>query len=143
MTKSTDYVIASTRSAFANSPVSFHEPCLRTGAPPGSSRQEFRKSTARGRSHGQDASTEENNGNSEHRTNGTTEEPSPKPTTNTSPNNKLRQDKQLVQRTRSRTYRVGHTEIRRTRKQRQSAKQTDVSKQRTPSTADPRVGPTE
>ena len=43
MTKSTDYVIASTRSTFANSPVSFHEPCLRTGAPPGSSRQEFQK----------------------------------------------------------------------------------------------------
>ena len=43
VTKSTDYVIASTRSTFANSPVSFHEPCLRTGAPPGSSRQEFQK----------------------------------------------------------------------------------------------------
>ena len=43
VTKSTDYVIASTRSTFANSPVSFHEPCLPTGAPPGSSRQEFQK----------------------------------------------------------------------------------------------------
>ena len=43
MTKSTDYVIASTHSTFANSPVSFHEPCLPTGAPPGSSRQEFQK----------------------------------------------------------------------------------------------------
>ena len=56
-----------------------------------------RKAQLEDRSHGQDASTEENNGNSEHRTNGTTEEPSPKPTTNTSPNNKLRQDQQQVQ----------------------------------------------
>ena len=43
VTKSTDYVIASTRSTFVNSPVSFHEPCLPTGASPGSSRQEFQK----------------------------------------------------------------------------------------------------
>ena len=43
MTKSTDYVIASTRSTFVDSPVSFHEQCLPTGAPPGSSRQEFQK----------------------------------------------------------------------------------------------------
>ena len=43
VTKSTDYVIASTRSTFVDSPVSFHEQCLPAGAPPGSSRQEFQK----------------------------------------------------------------------------------------------------
>eukprot|EP00750_Incisomonas_marina_P022953 INCI5005.1.p1 GENE.INCI5005.1~~INCI5005.1.p1 ORF type:complete len:112 (-),score=17.50 INCI5005.1:276-611(-) len=47
-----------------------------------------RKAQLEDRSHGQDASTEENNGNSEHRTNGTTEEPprnrqqTPRQTTN-------------------------------------------------------------
>ena len=85
------YVVCST---FANSPVSFHEPCLPTGAPPGSSRQEFQKGKHSSRTEATAktlASTEENTGNSERKTNATTGEPSPQPTTNTSPNNNLRQ----------------------------------------------------